>query len=99
MISCQSKLADCFVALLNNKVILPCNSPLLPLPTPLSSSSKLIYIQVLLNHVISEGKKILTKYIKLLFSTKNVSLKIHLVEMMAAIALYSKAGNRYAREI
>eukprot|EP00026_Physarum_polycephalum_P002105 Phypoly_transcript_02109.p1 GENE.Phypoly_transcript_02109~~Phypoly_transcript_02109.p1 ORF type:complete len:929 (+),score=183.79 Phypoly_transcript_02109:168-2954(+) len=67
VLSCQSKLAECFAILLNNKV--------------------------LLQQIISGGKRIVTKFIKLLFTTKNIALKTHLVEMLAAMALFSKPGN------
>eukprot|EP00026_Physarum_polycephalum_P000996 Phypoly_transcript_00997.p1 GENE.Phypoly_transcript_00997~~Phypoly_transcript_00997.p1 ORF type:complete len:382 (+),score=65.96 Phypoly_transcript_00997:2261-3406(+) len=45
-----------------------------------------------LKQVINKGEKPMTNFMKLLFSSKNILMKARLVELMAAMALYSQAG-------
>ena len=49
-----------------------------------------------LKQVINKGEKPMTNFMKLLFSSKNILMKARLVELMAAMALYSKPGYKYA---
>jgi hypothetical protein len=45
-----------------------------------------------LKQVINKGEKPMTNFMKLLFTSKNILMKAKLVELMAAMALYSRNG-------
>jgi hypothetical protein len=45
--------------------------------------------------MIENGEQAISNFVKLLFMSKNVAMKTHLMELFAAIALYSKGGYRY----
>lgn len=82
----QCKLVSCFVAFLNNKV---------STPFTITVIYNLTLFQKSLEQMITNGKKAITKFTKMLFSSKNVLVKSHLVELMAAMALYSSSGYKY----
>jgi hypothetical protein len=55
----------------------------------------LLVIKVALQYLVDTGKEEITRFMELLFISKNDFMKARLMELMAAVAVYSELGHKY----